>query len=222
MKPLRGSLPLIRLPIVSLSAEKIEKFRKKEITPRIGKLRLFAGGNIEGRKGVSLALRALADVKARGIDFHYTIAGGGPEIGTLQVLCSSLGLNDKVEFHAGYSGDDYIRALQESDIYFLPSFRESTPVTLMEAYLAGCYPVVADASAQGEIVRLMGGIAVKAESQETMAKGLADALVWCHENRELLADENAVAREKVCSYFFAERYDSILTEAYSGAMGKAS
>ena len=222
LKPFRVSLPLIRLPIVSLSAEKIEKFRKKEITPGIGKLRLFAGGNIEGRKGVSLALRALADVKARGIDFHYTIAGGGPEIGTLQVLCSSLGLNDKVEFHAGYSGDDYIRALQEADIYFLPSFRESTPVTLMEAYLAGCYPVVADASAQGEIVRLMGGIAVKAESQETMAKGLADALVWCHENRELLADENAVAREKVCSYFSAERYDSILAAAYSSAMGKTS
>ena len=97
-----------------------------------------------GTKGVSLALRALARVAKQGMDFHYTVAGGGPEVKSLKSLCHKLDLDDKVEFHTGYAGNDYVRALHGSDVYLLPSFREGTPVTLLEAYLAGCYPVVAD------------------------------------------------------------------------------
>lgn len=219
LKPYRGPRPLVRLPIASLPDEKIEKFRRSPASgPSTGPLRLFAGGNMEGRKGVNLALRALALVSRKGVDFHYTIAGGGPEISALQKLAGDLELTGKVEFHMGFSGDDYIRALHDSDIYFLPSFRESTPVTLLEAYLAGCYPVVADMSAQGEIVRLAGGKAVAAGTQDAMVHGLADAILWCHQNRDALATEVAKATAKVADHFSSERYDKVLDQAYLTAI----
>lgn len=226
LKPFRNGKPLVRLPIVSLPPDKVERFRRpsdpwlERPEPSHDKqsttlpLRLFAGGNMEGRKGVSLALKALAIVAARGVDFHYTIAGGGPEIETLKKLAADLGINSKVEFHPGYQGDDYVNALQITDVYFLPSFRESTPVTLLEAYLAGCYPVVADTSAQGEIVRLAGGHAIPVNNMDSLIEGLAEGILWCTDHRAELPELAAKSAEVVARHFSSERYDATIKEAY--------
>lgn len=214
LKPHRCERPMIRLPIASIPKEKAEQFQRAKNADASGPLRLFAGGNLEGRKAVSLALRALAKVKAAGVAFHYTLAGGGPEVPSLRKLCIALDLDDCVEFHPGYRGNDYIAALQRSHVYFLPSFRESTPVTLLEAYLAGCYPVVADTSAQGEIVRLAGGTAVPVNDMESLIQGLADAVIRCDQNRNALSAETEKARQTLLQYFDSSLYDETIQEAY--------
>jgi glycosyltransferase involved in cell wall biosynthesis len=216
LKPHRGGKPLVRLPIVSISAEKAAAFRRPEGKDMsVGPLRLFAGGNMEGRKGVSIALRALAKAGARGLDYRYTIAGGGPEIPSMKELANDLGIMSNVDFHQGFRGVDYISALQDHHIYFLPSFRESTPVTLLEAYLAGCYPVVADTSAQGEIVRLAGGTAVPLTDLEGLTDGLANALLECNANRARLETENRKSLEILAEYFHSDRYDREIASAYT-------
>lgn len=221
LRPQRGQRPMVRLPIASIPLEKAEQFRRPEQNDTRGPLRLFAGGNLEGRKAVSLALRALVKVKAAGVDFHYTLAGGGPEVPSLRKLCTALGLNDCVEFHPGYRGDDYIAALQRSHVYFLPSFRESTPVTLLEAYLAGCYPVVADTSAQGEIVRLVGGTAVPVNDMESLIQGLADAVIRCDQTRDSLPAVVEKARQSLLQHFDSNRYDQVIADAYQTALGRS-
>ena len=216
LKPYRAQRPLVRLPIVSLSAEKASAFRRPEVmSPLVGPLKLFAGGNMEGRKGVSIALRALAIARRRGLDYRYTIAGGGPEIPSLKKLADELGIKEFIDFHPGYKGQDYIKALQNHHIYFLPSFRESTPVTLLEAYLAGCYPVVADTSAQGEIVRLAGGTAVPLTDIDGLVEGLAAALLECDANRERLLIENKKSLKILSDYFHSDRYDREIAAAYA-------
>lgn len=221
LRPYRGDLPLIRLPIASMPQDKVERFRRPDHhTPPQGPLRLFAGGNMEGRKGVSLALKALAKVSRAGVDFHYTVAGGGPEIEVLKKLALTLGLGDKVEFCFGYSGDDYVKALHDTDVYFLPSFRESTPVTLLEALLAGCYPVVADTSAQGEIVRLAGGRAVPVNSMDGLITGLADSIIWCAEHRNELSGLARQSATRVAEHFSSESYDATLDHAYEVAVNR--
>lgn len=215
LKPFRGALPMYRLPIASVSDQKRERFARRisSYDPE-EPLRLFAGGNIEGRKGVSLALKALAKVAKSGFSFHYTVAGGGPEVPALRELCKKLGLNDSVTFHPGYRGDDYIEALHRSDVYFLPSFRESTPVTLIEAYLAGCYPVVADTSAQGEIVRICGGVAVPVETPSQLIDGLADAVEWCANHRAELKELTPGFIRQISENFSSENYDKTVANAY--------
>jgi len=219
LKPFRQDRPLVRLPIASLSADKVLQFNRPTVAaPTSGPLRLFAGGNMEGRKGVDLALRALALVASKGVDFHYTVAGGGPEIPALRSLAAQLKISDKVDFHPGFHGDDYLRALWSSEIYFLPSFRESTPVTLLEACLAGCYPVVADTSAQGEIVRMTGGSAVSVTTMDELVRGLAEALLWCHTQRQDLGILAANTIPILAQYFAAERYDRVVEAAYQSAL----
>ena len=97
--------------------------------------------------------------------------------------------------------------------------REGTPVTLLEAMLAGCYPVVADMSAQGEIVRMAGGHAVAAETIPAMERGLADALLWCGAHREELATMASASTSTVADYFSSERYDATVEQAYQTALG---
>ncbi|MEX1116973.1 MAG: glycosyltransferase family 4 protein [Akkermansiaceae bacterium] len=219
LRPFRGDRPMVRLPIASFPKEKVEQLRRPPQSDLPNRpLQLFAGGNMEGRKGVSLALRALAIVASKGVDFHYTVAGGGPEIGPLKILANQLKLGERVTFHPGYQGDAYLGALHESDVYFLPSFRESTPVTLLEACLAGCYPVVADTSAQGEIVRLVGGHAVPVETIDSLIEGLANAILWCAAHRDelsCLADESA---KRVAEHFSSAHYQSTLDKAYEIAL----
>jgi glycosyltransferase involved in cell wall biosynthesis len=218
LKPHRGGRNLVRLPIASISREKAEAFKRPDGPPATGPLRLFAGGNMEGRKGVSLALKSLAQVAAAGIDFRYTVAGGGPEIPALMKLADELGLGERVEFHPGFSGDAYVAALQATDVYFLPSFRESTPVTLLESYLAGCYPVVADTSAQGEIVRLAGGTAVPVSGVKELIRGLADAVIECSRNRSELPAKVEQSRQRLIAHFDSERYDQAIADAYHHAI----
>jgi glycosyltransferase involved in cell wall biosynthesis len=216
LKAHRGSRKMVRLPIASLPPETVEKFsRPSDDGLASPALRLFAGGNMEGRKGISLAMKALAIVKSRGVKFHYTVAGGGPDIPSLLVLRCELGLENEVEFRDGYQGDEYVEALHRSDVYFLPSFRESTPVTLLEACLAGCYPVVADTSAQGEIVRMTGGHAVPLSSIPQLIEGLADAIIWCDANRTEMRELAKDSAGKIANYFSSERYDAAIADAYA-------
>jgi len=160
----------------------------------------------------------LAKVAAAGIDFRYTVAGGGPEVPALVKLTQDLGLSDRVEFHPGFSGQAYVSALQATDVYFLPSFRESTPVTLLEAYLAGCYPVVADTSAQGEIVRMAGGSAVPVTTMDQLIDGLAASIIDTARRRAELPAMSAEALKKLIAYFDSARYDQAIADAYRIAM----
>jgi glycosyltransferase involved in cell wall biosynthesis len=218
LRPHRGSKPLLRLPIASMPQDKVARLLRPPRPPSNGPLRCFAGGNMIGSKGLSLALRALALAARKGVDFHYMIAGGGPEIPAMKRLAEDLGISARVEFNYGFRGQDYIDALHRADVYLLPSFREGTPVTLLEACLAGCHAVVADVSAQGEIVRMAGGHAVSAANIDAMIDGLADALCWCAANRQALTSLARDTADKIAAGFSSERYDAVLEEAYRIAL----
>jgi glycosyltransferase involved in cell wall biosynthesis len=183
-------------------------------------LRLFAGGNLEGRKGVALALQAIAELRRRGIAMKYTFGGHGPELKSLQTLAQKLGIDDRVEFHHGFHREDYVRRLKESDIYFLPSFRETTPITLLEAALAGCYPVVADNSGAGEIVRRIGGTAVPVHNRAQLVSQLADTLQWCGSHREYCASATREISANAAEEFGREKYVKRINEIYAEAINR--
>lgn len=215
----RPTAPIARLSPVFFSAQQIAILRDSpRATPTPGRpLRLFAGGNLEGRKGVALALEAIAELRKRRVNVKYTFGGHGPELHSLRNLAQTLGIADRVEFHQGFHKGDYIRCLKESDVYFLPSFRETTPITLLEAALAGCYPVVVDNSGAGEIVRRIGGRAIPAYNKTQVVTQLADTLQWCESHREYCAatanDISAKAADDFGRAGYVKRINEIYAEA---------
>lgn len=223
----RGNKPLEVLPVAYLSEQRIKDLQRPQETapnPESGAephaLQLFAGGNIEGRKGVEWALQALAQVKELGIPFRYLIAGGGPDIDNLKERARALGISGDVIFHPGYRGDEYLEVLKTTDIFLMPSFRETLGMTCQEAILAGCYPLVADLSAQGEMARVAGIQGVSVENEELLVSELVSRIKAFAADPVKFREEARKGSEKLAVFFSKDRYLSTMREAYRSVVGR--
>jgi glycosyltransferase involved in cell wall biosynthesis len=169
-------------------------------------LRLFAGGNIIGSKGVIFALEALQVASREGIAWQLVVGGYGPEIPFLRKKAQALGIADRIDFHKGFDGNAYRQKLKDSHIFVLPSFRENAPGTILEAMLAGCVPVVVDASAQGDIVEKQFGFKVPVTSATKITADIADALIELARNPNLRIGMGQMASDFVARNYREDAY----------------
>jgi glycosyltransferase involved in cell wall biosynthesis len=186
-----------------------------------GVLRLFAGGEIEGRKGIGLALDAIALFRRENdASLTYTIAGGGAELPALHARAKALGLKDCVRFVPTLRGAHYVEALAAADIYLLPSLRDSVGLTLMEAMICECIPVVADCGGPGRIVTPDCGIKIRVCRRGQMIRDLADALSrLASMNPADRTDMGKSAAGRVVKNFSLASYEEALADVYRGGGG---
>jgi glycosyltransferase involved in cell wall biosynthesis len=107
-----------------------------------GPLRLAVVGTIDRHKRQDLAVRALAELRGRGVAARLALIGPEPDAGygaEVRGLARELGVADGVEFTGQV--DDVAHRLRETDVLVLPA-GEVTPLVLMEA-MALETPVVA-------------------------------------------------------------------------------
>ena len=170
----------VRLLAQSFLTEKgLARFRAegKRDPQSVGRLEIVAGGNLEGRKGVAIAIRALALAKSKGVPFRYRYFGRGPELVHLQRLVGRLRLDDEISFLDSLGGEEYSAMMKEAHVYLLPSLREGVPVTQLEAMAAGCVPVVADCGGAGPMAGSAGVKAVSVGSAKSMAEEIDSLLL---------------------------------------------
>jgi len=197
--------------IQSLQAGSLSKPEKRP-------LRIFAGGNLEGRKGVAVALKALAIANNQGVDFVYRLGGYGPERSHLENLAKELGLEGRIIFGDSLSGDDYLNELHKSHLYLLPSLREHTGLTLLEAMLAGCVPIVANGGGPGSIVAENRGFKIAISNPDKMAAEIAEVICLLARDpgfREKLGRE---ASQFVATEYSAKNYQDSMAEIYRKAV----
>jgi glycosyltransferase involved in cell wall biosynthesis len=101
-----------------------------------------AHGRLGHQKGWDVLLRAFERVLAEVPEARLRIVGEGPERGELERLAAELGLQGHCEL-PGFSSDP-IAAIEEGDVYVLPSRWEGLPNSLLEAIGAGLPAVAAD------------------------------------------------------------------------------
>lgn len=139
---LRWALPE-RIPVyVCQNAVRPESVGTEAVpraAPRGRTLRIGIAGRLVAVKGVPLAIRALAELRRRGLDCELAIAGEGPDLASLAQLVEELGLSTRVRF-AGLVGrmPDFYR---EIDCLLCPSLREPFGLVAVEAMANGC-PVI--------------------------------------------------------------------------------
>jgi glycosyltransferase involved in cell wall biosynthesis len=224
VKSLRGSdQGVSRLQPGFYSASSIADFARFDTGKNLaGPLRLFAGGNMEGRKGVALALAALALARRNGVKFTYRLAAGGPEVPHLERLAERLGLQHEIFFTESLRGDAYRRELGATHVFLLPSFRESTGLTMMEAMLAGCVPVVADCGGPGFIVTEECGYKIPVVSREQMVGQLAAVITELDRDRKMILAKGAISRQRVLTAFSEENYRKTVNAVYSEVVRRSA
>ncbi|HEX7008043.1 MAG TPA: glycosyltransferase [Alphaproteobacteria bacterium] len=181
-------------------------------------LRVLTVGRLVEKKGVDIALAAIAALAARGVAVHYDIAGDGPLRPRLEAQAVSLGLGRCVAFHGWQNQAGVARLMYACDLLLAPSRTDSTgdqegiPVTLMEAMASGLPVVTTRHSGIPELVEhgVSGWLA-----EEGDVAGLVDGMARLERDPALAERFAAAARERIATEYDVERLNDRLETLFA-------
>jgi len=136
-------------------------------------LSLVTAANLLPKKGHVFLVRAIADLRARGVEVRADFAGGGPMREELQRTVSQLGLEGAIRLLGVVPHQELLDRLAQGewDAMVLPSEVEGIPVSLMEAMARGIAVVGTEVGAIDEL--LSGGAGVIVPPRDTAALAAA-------------------------------------------------
>lgn len=144
--------------------------------PGGGRTTLVGVGGLVARKGPDVAVRAVAELHARGRDVRLVWAGDGPLRAELTALAAELGIDDRVDLRGRVTPEQVDSVLSEGDLFVLPTRMETFGVAIAEALVAG-RPVVTSATGeQAAFVEEPDGVLVPEYSATAYADGIDRAL----------------------------------------------
>jgi glycosyltransferase involved in cell wall biosynthesis len=132
---------------VSYHGLDLERFRPRGPRATDGVPRVLAVGSLLPCKGFHLLVEACALLRDRGLPFHATIAGGGPQERALREAVRARGLESVVDLCGYVSQEALVPRYQDADLFVLPAVLEmhwGIPNVLVEA-MACALPVIATA-----------------------------------------------------------------------------
>lgn len=162
--------------IWKMSQENIDDPSYKHIEDGIN---ILSVGRLAPQKKYDRALQAAATLKKRGIKFHWTIIGEGPERNMLEPLRKSLGIEDYVDL-LGLRPNPY-QYMAHSDMLVVTSQFEGRSIAIDEAQILGLpvittnYDTAKDAVINGET-----GIIC-----EMSPESIADSIIRLYEDNNL-------------------------------------
>lgn len=177
-------------------------------------LRMLAAGHICARKGYSTLLHACALVRKAGVPLHLTIAGTGPTLWRLRLLCLRLGLRKCVTFSGHIPHDRMQRLFQEANIFVASGTNKAhdhdgLPTALLEAMECGLAIVATTLPAQQSVLNHGQNALLVAPAD---AQALADALLKLASEPALLKTLGLAAQKDVLNYCEAENAPSALAQ----------
>lgn len=86
-----------------------------------GKQVVLTVGRLVTRKGIDMALRAVAQVLRTRPALHYLVAGDGPERTRLQHIIDEEGIQGQATLLGKVSNEDLLRYLQLCDVFLMPN-----------------------------------------------------------------------------------------------------
>lgn len=103
-----------------------------------GAIRLMYAGQLERRKGLELALRAL---EMADCDWSFDIYGSGPDKRRLEQIADELSISDRVDFHGVLPRVELMKRFDDADAFLFTSVRDTSGGVNLEAMAHGL-PVI--------------------------------------------------------------------------------
>ena len=115
-------------------------------------------GNLDGSRGVDVAIRAVQRLATSNGRVSLTVIGDGPSIGGLRALTSALGVGDRVRITGRLPFGDVQAELARADVGLIPHYsteawNSTIPNKLFDYMMLGLPVVVSDARPTARIVR---------------------------------------------------------------------
>jgi len=142
--------------------------------PKTGPLTLFWAGRCEQRKGLRLAIQALAKTQDR--TTRLVVAGDGPDRGTCEALARSLGVAARVDFLGKVEWQRMFDLFDGSAAFLFTSLRDATGSVVLEAMARGLPIITLDHHGIGYLVTEEFGIKVPVNEPEETVTAFARAI----------------------------------------------
>lgn len=164
-----------------------------------GELLLVHAGRLSPEKTPRVAIEALRELRARGVDARLVVAGEGPSRRGLERDAAGLPV-----LFTGFIADrsELATLLASSDVALSPGPIETFCLSALEALASGTPVVAAATSAVGEILDADSGLAVAPNAAE-----FADAVLALHAD---LATRRAAARRRAETFPWSRTVDAML------------
>lgn len=191
-----------------------------EIPDRTVPGRLLFAGTFYPRKGIVELVRAAARLDAAGVPFSLHLAGAvhSPEYeARARREAREAGLEDKVVFRGFLTEEDLAREFGEAAVVVLPSFAETSPMTVQQAMAAGKAVVATRVGGVPHLIRDgESGRLVEPGDVAGLAAALAEVLRDEEGRRRLAAAARREAEARFSAAGAAERslalYRRVLAE----------
>jgi glycosyltransferase involved in cell wall biosynthesis len=176
-------------------------------------LRVLNVGRLVPVKGHALLIRAIAELRALGVDAALTVIGEGPARAELERLIGELELDTRVTLLGAVGQDEIVAHYRRADVFCMASFAEGVPVVLMEA-MAQEIPVLATAiMGIPELVQDgVSGLLVRPGRADLLTR----ALCRLAQSPDLAAELGRRGRERVVEEFAIERCARQLLDILGG------
>jgi len=152
-------------------------------------IHILSYGRYVKKKGFDSLLRAFQQLIASGVDARLTIGGKGEELQALELLAKELKIQEFVQL--GVWIDDVTSALDETDLFILPSLDEPFGIVMLEAIARGVPIISTRTKGPSEVLDEETASLVEIGSVEALAKAMQD----CAQHPEQALERAAKALE---------------------------
>ena len=170
-------------------------------------------GRLHWKKGFVEMLKALAELKTKGIDFQYKIIGEGNDYERIAYAAYKLGILDKVEFLGKLKHEEVISRLQETDYYLQYSIQEGFCNAVLEAQAMGKLCIVSDAEGLSEnVLDHQTGWVVPKGQPHLLAKKILEVMQKSNQEKEQTSQK---AIQRVHDHFSLEQQKQEFSTFYN-------
>lgn len=149
-------------------------------------LRVLFAGRLLGWKGAHLAIRAVAQALAKGVQIEFTLLGRGPFECALRKLAAELGIEDRIRWVSQMPQQELFALYRTVHCFLFPSLHDSSGNVVLEAQANGLPVVCLDLGGPATLVTPETSVVVSTagRGEDGVVNGLATALA------QLAGDEN--------------------------------
>lgn len=140
------------------------------------KPRFIAVGRLAHQKGYDVLVRAVARIKDHISPAQFSIVGAGPEHSQLRNLAATLGVAKSFEWLGELKSDSVRMALEQAQVFLLPSRYEGMSNAGLEAMERGLPLIVTRCHGLDRYVTPDMGWLVDPDDEQALANALLDAL----------------------------------------------
>ena len=170
------------------------------IPPKDEEIDVLYAGRLIKHKNVDLLIRAIGIIKEKIPDIKCGIIGDGPEKSKLEKLSYDLNLKKNIKFFGFLEREDDVLAyMKSSKVFVLPSVREGSPITAVEANACGLPVITVRHHNNGTVSLIKEG--ENGFICELNEKSLAEKILL------ILTDKSKRLRMRKKSIEYAKKYD---------------